>query len=93
MKFNTANPYWERITATAERQREKGIAEYGQGLECNPANIVTRMNYLEEELIDAFMYIECAKDYIVHIVKCLYSHPERATFAFRVYPSPYTRRL
>ena len=67
MKSNTANPYWERITATAERQREKGIREYGKGLEANPADIVTRLNYLEEELIDALMYIEWAKDYIDHI--------------------------
>ena len=57
MKSNTANPYWERITDTAERQREKGIAEYGQRLACNPADIVTRLNYLAEELIDALMYI------------------------------------
>ena len=69
MKSNTANPYWERITATAERQRGKGIREYGQGLEANPADIVTRLNYLEEELIDALMYIEWAKDYIAHIGK------------------------
>ena len=67
MKSNTANPYWERITATAERQREKGIREYGKGLEANPADIVTRLHYLEEELIDALMYIEWAKDYIAHI--------------------------
>ena len=67
MKSNTANPYWERITATAERQREKGIAEYGHGLECTPAAIVTRLNYTEEELIDALMYFEWAKDYIDHI--------------------------
>ena len=45
------------------------MAEYGQGLECNPADIVTRLNYLEEELIDALMYIEWAKDYIAHIGK------------------------
>ena len=61
------NPYWERITAIANRQREKGICEYDQGLEANPADIVTRLNYLEEELIDALMYIEWAKDYIDHI--------------------------
>ena len=67
MKSNTAKPYWERITAIANRQREKGICEYGQGLEANPADIVTRLNYLEEELIDALMYIEWAKDYIAHI--------------------------
>ena len=34
---------------------------------CEPVYIVTRLNYLEEELIDALMYIEWAKDYIAHI--------------------------
>ena len=62
MKSNTANPYWERITATAERQRKKGIAEYGHGLECNPADIVPRLTFLEEELIDALMYCEWIKE-------------------------------
>ena len=61
------NPYWANIEAIAARQREKGIDTYGQGLEANPADIVTRLNYLEEELIDALMYIEWAKDYIAHI--------------------------
>ena len=68
MKFNTAdNPYWASIEAIADRQRQKGIDTYGQGLEENPADMVTRLTYLEEELIDALMYIEWAKDYIAHI--------------------------
>lgn len=82
------NPYWERITATAERQRQKGIAEYGQGLECNPADIVTRLNYLEEELIDALMYIEWAKDYIAHIGERLQCHPGRTGSEAGVDPYP-----
>ena len=61
------NPYWENIEAIADRQRQKGIDTYGQGLEENPADMVTRLTYLEEELIDALMYIEWAKDYIAHI--------------------------
>ena len=61
------NPYWQNIQAIADRQRQKGIDTYGQGLEENPADMVTRLTYLEEELIDALMYIEWAKDYIVHI--------------------------
>ena len=56
------NPYWERITKIAEHQREKGIAEYGQGLEDNPAGIVQRITYLEEELVDGLMYCEWIKD-------------------------------
>ena len=67
MKSNTAdNPYWANIEAIADRQRQKGIDTYGQGLEANPADIMTRLNYLEEELIDALMYIEWAKEYLSH---------------------------
>ena len=61
------NPYWENIEAISDRQRQKGIDTYGQGLEANPADIITRLTYLEEELVDALMYIEWAKDYIAHI--------------------------
>lgn len=56
------NPYWDNITSIADRQRDKGIHEYGQGLESNPADIMTRLNYLEEELIDALMYCEWIKE-------------------------------
>lgn len=70
MKFNTAdNPYWANIEAIADRQRQKGIDTYGQGLEANPADIMTRLTYLEEELVDALMYIEWAKDYLSHLGK------------------------
>ena len=61
------NPYWQNIQAIADRQRKKGIDTYGQGLEENQADIITRLTYLEEELVDALMYIEWAKDYIAHI--------------------------
>ena len=63
------NPYWQNIQDIADRQRQKGIDTYGQGLEENPADMVTRLTYLEEELIDALMYIEWAKDYLSHIGK------------------------
>ena len=63
MKSNTAdNPYWANIEAIAARQRQKGIDTYGQGLEANPADIMTRLTYLEEELVDALMYIEWIKE-------------------------------
>lgn len=58
------NPYWVRITDIAKRQREKGISTYGQGLEANPADIMTRLTYFEEELVDALMYIEWIKEKI-----------------------------
>lgn len=56
------NPYWENITKLAERQRAKGIQTYGYGLESNPAEVLTRIEYLEEELIDALMYLEWIKE-------------------------------
>ena len=56
------NPYWDNITRLAELQREKGIRTYGHGLEANPAEVVTRIEYIEEELIDALMYLEWLKE-------------------------------
>jgi hypothetical protein len=58
----STNPYWENITRMAERQRAKGIRTYGCGLEDNSADILTRIEYLEEELIDALMYLEWIKE-------------------------------
>lgn len=56
------NPYWENICAIAEKQRAKGITTYGSGLEDNPATLITRMEYLQEELVDGLMYCEWIKD-------------------------------
>lgn len=58
------NPYWKNICAIAERQRAKGISTYGQGIEMNPADVITRIEYLQEELVDALMYCEWIKDRI-----------------------------
>ena len=55
------NPYWERITELAERQRAKGMSKYGFGLEMNTADIIERINHLQEELIDGLMYCEWIK--------------------------------
>jgi hypothetical protein len=62
--LNFNSPYWERIEVIAERQREKGLSKYGQGLEMNPASIVERINHLQEELIDGLMYCEWIKDHL-----------------------------
>ena len=43
------NKYWWNICAIAEKQRAKGIATYGTGIEDNPADIITRIEYLEED--------------------------------------------
>lgn len=54
--------YWDRITAIYQHQREKGMKKYGLPLEDNPANIDTRLRYIEEELVDALMYCEWVRD-------------------------------
>lgn len=58
------NPYWERITVIADRQRSKGLKEYGRGVEDDTANVDTRLDRIEEELIDALMYLEHLRDAI-----------------------------
>lgn len=57
------NPYWERITRISERQRQKGIDRYGQGLEQNTVpNTISRIEYIQEELVDGLMYLEWLKE-------------------------------
>lgn len=57
-----SNPYWENITAIANKQRAKGLKTYGCGIEDNDMSIIDRLEYLEEELVDGLMYIEWIKD-------------------------------
>ena len=56
------NPYWKRICKLSDKQRAKGLETYGQGLECNPADMLKRIEHLQEELIDGLMYCEWIKD-------------------------------
>ena len=57
------NPYWERITEISNRQREKGINTYGQGLELfTTPDAIKRIEYIQEELIDGLMYLEWLKE-------------------------------
>ena len=58
------NPYWDRICALSEWQRDKGRKTYGQGLEDNPAGIIERLEHLEEELVDSLYYIEWIKEWL-----------------------------
>lgn len=67
MSTQDNNPYWRRITAIADRQRQKGIDTYGQGLEDNTAAMLTRIEYLEEELVDGLMYCEWMKDKLMEV--------------------------
>ena len=58
------NPYWERACNTAWKQREKGIVQYGQGIEFNQEDIHKRIEMLREELVDSLMYIGWVEDKI-----------------------------
>ncbi len=54
--------YWSNITKIYSRQRAKGIQEYGQTLEQNKSlTDIDRLEYLEEELVDALVYLEHLK--------------------------------
>lgn len=54
--------YWNNICEMQKKQTEKGIRTYGQTLEENTTlSPVERLTYLQEELIDALMYIEDIK--------------------------------
>lgn len=60
--IRSGNPYWDNIQDIADKQRAKGIKTYGQGLEDNTElDIEETLTYLQEELIDALMYIEHVK--------------------------------
>ena len=61
------NPYWERITVLANRQRSKGLKEYGRGVEDDTADINVRLDRIEEELIDTLMYLEHLRDGIKEV--------------------------
>lgn len=56
------NTYWSRVQDIYMEQRKKGIETYGTTLERNKTTFDKRFRYLEEELIDALMYIEWIKD-------------------------------
>ena len=59
---NPTNPYWENICKLQDKQRKKGIETYGQGLEYNHQPILIRIQHIQEELIDALMYLEWLKE-------------------------------
>lgn len=54
--------YWSNICAMQQRQTQKGLKKYGSILEENTTlTDIDRIEYLEEELIDALMYCEHLK--------------------------------
>ena len=51
--------YWDNITEIYRKQSEKGLKEYGMTLEENTDIPVSdRITMLEEELVDALVYLE-----------------------------------
>ena len=55
--------YWDNVTKIYEKQRERGIREYGQKLEENTGlTVEERINMIEEELVDTLMYLEHLKE-------------------------------
>lgn len=55
--------YWKNICNIYEKQTQKGYETYGQRLEDNTElTIERRLQDIEEELIDALMYIEHLKE-------------------------------
>ena len=58
----SGNDYWQNICDIQDKQTNKGIRHYRQRLEDNEdMTVLDRLTYLEEELIDALMYIEHLK--------------------------------
>lgn len=58
-----SNPYWDKITEMANKQRDKGLKTYGMGLEENvQMSTLERIEYCQEETIDTLMYLEHLKE-------------------------------
>lgn len=54
--------YWKNITEIKNKQTEKGLKEYGQTLEENKSiPTIERITMVEEEMVDALMYLEHLK--------------------------------
>lgn len=65
MNFTQKARYWENICEIQEKQKQKGLSKYGRILEENTSMQTTeRIEYLQEELVDALMYLEHLKENI-----------------------------
>lgn len=51
----------EDIIAVMDRQEAKGISKYGQPLTQTDREVVTALEYLQEELVDGLYYVTEAK--------------------------------
>ena len=62
---DTGNRYIDNVNMLMKRQEAKGLATYGQLLQDNKEmSVIDRIEYLEEELVDALMYMEHLKESI-----------------------------
>lgn len=70
MKKDNNQKYWSNVCEMQKKQTDKGIKTYGQVLEDNTGmSTLDRLEAIEEELIDALMYIEHLKETLVGPVK------------------------
>ena len=59
--------YWDNICNMQKKQTEKGIKNYGTTLEGNQIpDIIERIEYAQEEMIDFLMYCEWIKDRLLN---------------------------
>lgn len=59
MKYS--DPTVERVIESYRNRSSKGIAKYGTTLSDNPLNTLEWLEHLQEELMDATLYIERLK--------------------------------
>lgn len=61
----TDRKYWLRVTEIQNKQTLKGLKSYGQILEENTSmTVLDRLEAIEEELVDALMYLEHLKEIV-----------------------------
>lgn len=61
--------YWDRICAIQQRQTDKGISTYGRPLEQDVMSVEDRITAIEEELIDALMYLEHLRSGMAYTIR------------------------
>lgn len=58
----TNGKYWNNVTSIYQKQRERGLLEYGMTLEANvELTAVKRIEMAQEELVDTLLYLEHLK--------------------------------
>lgn len=63
--------YWDNICEMQRKQTEKGLRTYGMTLEQNKKlSIEERITMVQEEMIDALMYLEHLKASLAHEDDC-----------------------